>query len=162
MVPWRWNLLPPNQIGQSIFKDLNPDSIKFDGKRIEDLFRSDIGQKPKKEVEANGDDEKSKSDKPVEIQPVVLDRQRCTIIEIIMKRFAEPASLIKKNVLDCNLGFLSLDTLAELVGLFPIKTFAQEYDLLSKYDKPVDTLSRAEQFLHEVSSGTFGRLVLGY
>ena len=104
MVPWRWNLLPPNQIGQSIFKDLNPDSIKFDGKRIEDLFRSDIGQKPKKEVEANGDDEKSKSDKPVEIQPVVLDRQRCTIIEIIMKRFAEPASLIKKNVLDCNLG----------------------------------------------------------
>mmetsp|Transcript_60827 Transcript_60827/g.91827 ORF Transcript_60827/g.91827 Transcript_60827/m.91827 type:complete len:1172 (+) Transcript_60827:57-3572(+) len=147
MVPWRWNLLPPQQVQKSVFKELNPDNIKFDGKRIEALFRADIGQKKKVEKK-EGD--KPKSDKPDEIQPVVLDRQRCTIIEIIMKRFVEPASLIKKNILDCNFDFLTLDTLAELVSLFPIKSFESEYDLLTKYDKGPETLSRAEQFLFEL------------
>ena len=149
MVPWRWNLLPPAQIEKSVFKELDPDSIKFDGKRIEDLFRADIGRDKKKEVKKDQDD-KSKAEKKEEIQPVVLERQRCTIIEIIMKRFAEPASLIKKHILDVNFEFLTVDVLAELISLFPQKTFESECEMLLKYDKPPETLSKAEQFILEV------------
>jgi len=58
--------------------------------------------------------------------------------------------LIKKNILECNFEFLSLDTLAELVSLFPVKSFESEYEMLTKYDKPPETLSRAEQFLFEL------------
>merc|ERR1712137_1030220 len=85
-----------------------------------------------------------------ETQPVLLDRQRCTIIEIIKKRFVETAPVIKKHILEANLDFLTLNTLAELVSLFPIKTFMTEFELFSKYDQPADTLSSAEQFLHEL------------
>jgi len=150
MVPWRWNLLPPNQVQKSVFKDLDTDKIQIDGKRIEALFRADIGAK-KKETKKKDDDGNTK-DKPDEIQPVVLDRQRCTIIEIIMKRFVEPASLIKKNILECNFEFLTLNTLAELVSLFPVKSFESEYEMLTKYPKGPETLSRAEQFLLELFS----------
>ena len=72
--------------------------------------------------------EKKEEDKKEseEIQPVLLDRQRCTIIEIIMKRFAEPATLIKKNIIECNLEYLNLNTLSEILSLFPVKTFDAE------------------------------------
>eukprot|EP00339_Tiarina_fusa_P000530 CAMPEP_0117068868 /NCGR_PEP_ID=MMETSP0472-20121206/48273_1 /TAXON_ID=693140 ORGANISM="Tiarina fusus, Strain LIS" /NCGR_SAMPLE_ID=MMETSP0472 /ASSEMBLY_ACC=CAM_ASM_000603 /LENGTH=954 /DNA_ID=CAMNT_0004791117 /DNA_START=94 /DNA_END=2958 /DNA_ORIENTATION=- len=151
MLPWRWNMLPPNQLKKSVYKDLSADKVDFDGKVLEDLFRADIGQKKKPlKSSKSGEGAAPEKSKPDEIQPVVLDGQRCTIIEIIMKRFSETAPLIKKHILDVNFDFLSLNTLAELVSLFPIKTFQSEYELLTKYDKPPETLSRAEQFLYEL------------
>jgi hypothetical protein len=69
---------------------------------------------------------KPEKEKPEEIQPVVLERARCTIIEIIMKRFTEPAELIKKYILECNLDFLTLNVLSELSSLFPLKQFESE------------------------------------
>ena len=157
MVPWRWNLLPKNQIEKSVFKDLKTEDIKFDGKKIEALFRADIGKKDDKKLGGSGGggadgQNKLKESKPDEIQPVILDRQRCTVIEIIMKRFAEPSSLIKKNILDLNMEFLNPDTISELLSLFPNKVdqYETEKDALLKYDKPVNTLSRAEQFIYEL------------
>ena len=67
-----------------------------------------------------------KEKKEEEDLPVVLDRQRVTILQIIIKRFAAPVSMIKRAIIDCDLTFLTVDTLSELISLFPSKTFDME------------------------------------
>mmetsp|Transcript_6156 Transcript_6156/g.24826 ORF Transcript_6156/g.24826 Transcript_6156/m.24826 type:complete len:619 (-) Transcript_6156:59-1915(-) len=149
MVPWRWNALPPNQVNKTIFKDIDISNVKFDSDKLVSLFRMDTGKKPVKLGEKKeGEGEKKKKEE--EKQPVVLDRQRCTIIEIIMKRFEEPASVIKQHIIDCNLKWLTTTTISELLSLFPLKSYDSERDLLLKFNGDRATFHRAEAFLYEL------------
>lgn len=145
MVQWRWNLLPPTQIDKSVFKGLNIENVKFDSQKIETLF-SATASNPSDKLKSEKRDNLTKT-REEKTQPVLLNHQRCQIVEIIKKRFAEPPSLIKKFILDVNLEFLTPDTISELISLFPKSSYDIEVDLFAKYDKPKETLSEAEQFL---------------
>ena len=85
------------------------------------------------------------------IKPKVLDQQRCTVIEIIQKRVG-PVEMIKNAVRSADLDFLSSEMIAELLSLFPAKTFEEEKKKLLDYKPGPADLSRPEQFLYQLMS----------
>ena len=147
MVPWRWNILPANVLDKTIFKHINADRYRDIAKRygslIEDTFKKeDPKAKPAEEKKATKADESA---------PVVLDRQRCTVIEIILKRYPEDVSVVKQAILSVDLDYLTMDKLNELLGLFPAKTFDQERKMLfDDYKGTPEELTRSERFLYEL------------
>ena len=129
MTPWRWNQIPPTQVQKTVFKDLSSSNVKIDGKQIEQLFKV---EEKKKTDKPEKEQKKAKQD---ENQPILLSNQRCTIIQIIMKRFTESADEIKERILKVDLDFLTEKVLSELISLFPIKTFASEVRKIKKQKK---------------------------
>jgi len=65
-----------------------------------------------------------------EVKPKVLDQQRCTVIEIIMKRMSYPVAILKEAVMKADFSILTLDNLSELTSLFPAKSYDAERQML--------------------------------
>eukprot|EP01094_Clydonella_sp_ATCC50884_P021339 TRINITY_DN4687_c1_g1_i1.p1 TRINITY_DN4687_c1_g1~~TRINITY_DN4687_c1_g1_i1.p1 ORF type:complete len:688 (-),score=294.28 TRINITY_DN4687_c1_g1_i1:262-2325(-) len=157
MVQWRWNPIPAMKLNKTIFKDVKPlnvDVSKFGGMLEDTLSKKEIVRgTPRNDDGTPRDGSSSARSKKDEDAPKVLDRSRCTVIEIIKKRFAEPASFIAKAIRNVDTSYLTTDKLQELMGLFPAKSFDMERKmLLEDYKGEVSELSQAEQFLHALMS----------
>ncbi|ELR15924.1 formin domain containing protein [Acanthamoeba castellanii str. Neff] len=161
MLPWRWNLIPQNQIKDTIFDGLKPmkliDQGYIDTADLENVFA--LKSVPKNSnlnvigVAASGDGkagagkvgQAGKKDKK---DPTLLDHQRCNIVSIVMHRFPQTPEEIAKSVAELDYKFISLQTMGELRNLFPAKTYEEEKKKLLEYKDDPKNLADAERILH--------------
>jgi hypothetical protein len=67
-----------------------------------------------------------------------------------MNRLKSPIEEITKALLSGDRKVLNIDTLNELLGLFPLKSYEEEKALMADYKGPKNQLAKAEQLLYEL------------
>jgi Formin Homology 2 Domain/Diaphanous GTPase-binding Domain/Diaphanous FH3 Domain len=162
MVQWRWNLLRGPAANGTIFVEMKPCDVEFDKDLLSKVFQAPPkggasrfggaknsnggGDEFGAAASSSGGAEKAA---PEVVQPRFLNQQRCTVVELVMKKFGVPVETLKHSIVSANTEILDIDTLVALSSLFPAKSYDMELkQLVTTFEGDPQTLSRPEYFLH--------------
>ncbi|CAD8174618.1 unnamed protein product [Paramecium octaurelia] len=136
-----WNILKPDQIGNSVFQGMNENEIKFDVKSLEEKFAS----KPAKQIQQS----MGVSDKKREVQKItLLSGERTKNIELILGKLKMSNEKIKNALLECDKSVLNLNVIESLLNVVPTDQEKSLYQNPEELEK--ETLQIADLFYLEL------------
>ncbi|CAD8086866.1 unnamed protein product [Paramecium sonneborni] len=140
-----WNILKPDQIGNSVFQGMNETEIKFDVKSLEEKFAS----KPAKQIQQSIGQSIGQSDKKKEVLKItLLSAERTKNIELILGKLRMSNEKIKNALLECDKSILNLNVIESLINVVPTDQERSLYANPEELDK--ETLQIADLFYLEL------------
>ncbi|KAJ9477578.1 BNI1-related protein 1 [Pseudozyma hubeiensis] len=136
-----WNKLPAHSLASTVWSDLPKSAVDVTGEidRLDELFA--MGSKPTApvpEVQQTG-----RKANPT----TLLDLTRAQNVSIVLTRIKLSFTDLRTALLQCDESKLSIDNLKSIKSCLPT---ADELSLVRDYDGDISTLSKADQFFHEM------------
>jgi hypothetical protein len=139
MKKFHWAVHQPRVIPNTLWKDVDDQSVEFDIKDLESIF----GEK-KREKRKEGDEKKaSKKSRPAKQKSVELFDKRSTNVAIALSRFHMTHEAIRDSLIAMDEKALDLDKLEMLQRCIPEP---DEMTVVKNYEGDVDELGMCEKF----------------
>eukprot|EP00164_Ancoracysta_twista_P002986 GFYU01003980.1.p1 GENE.GFYU01003980.1~~GFYU01003980.1.p1 ORF type:complete len:425 (+),score=183.05 GFYU01003980.1:2-1276(+) len=135
-----WSKLPPAKITNTVFENLDDDSVKIDIDDLEAHFANATAAPRAKAARA------AKEEK--EAAPTFMDPRRAQNVGIVLARIKQTPAEVKDALLKIDLKILTQETLRTLTKLVPTP---EEEAIIHAFDADVSQCGKPEQFQAEVA-----------
>lgn len=136
-----WTLVQPQQVEQTIWKNLTDDHVKIQAEEFEELFCA----KPTAEIKTS---DNSKSDITPESAAVhIVDTKRAYNIDICLARLRMSHEHIRDVIVDIDESLLDAELIQQLLSIAPTQ---EEIEAINNFasDGDVKSLANAEKFFY--------------